>query len=159
MSHNYWLFKSEPDVFSIDDLAASPNATTYWDGVRNYQARNMLRDQISQGDWVLFYHSNANPKGVAGTARVVREGYPDHTQFEPESDYYDPKASQDKPRWFMVDIRFEEKFPHVVTLQQMRATPELGGMPLLKKGQRLSIQPVTEQQWQVIRALGQASKS
>ncbi|MGY0587354.1 MAG: EVE domain-containing protein, partial [Paraglaciecola chathamensis] len=107
----YWLFKTEPDAFSIDDLAARPNQTEHWDGIRNYQARNFLRDQVKQGDKVFIYHSSCKEVGIAGLAEVVKEAYPDHTQFDPESHYYDPKSSPENPRWVMVDVTFIEKFP------------------------------------------------
>lgn len=135
-----WLMKSEPDVYSIDDLAEERSAC--WDGVRNYRARNYMRDEMQIGDLVLFYHSNAKPPGVAGVARVCSEPYPDHTQFDRTSDYYDPKATEDKPRWHMIDIELVERFDELVPLPVLREEAALEGMPLLKKGQRLSIQPV-----------------
>ncbi|MGN6134505.1 MAG: EVE domain-containing protein [Aureliella sp.] len=149
----YWLFKSEPDVFSIDDLAKAKNRTTYWAGVRNYQARNMLRDEILVGDIVLFYHSNADPTAIVGTARVVRAGYPDFTAFDPKDEYYDPKSSPDAPRWFMVDIQFVEKFAQPLTLQFLRTVAGLKDMVLLRKGSRLSVQPVTADQYATIVSL------
>jgi predicted RNA-binding protein with PUA-like domain len=140
---HHWLMKSEPDVYSIDDLQREGQAC--WDGVRNYQARNIMRDRMQQGDLVLFYHSNAKPPGVAGVARVCREAYPDHTQFDPSSEYHDPKATGERPRWFMVDVEFVEKFPELLPLPELRDDPALEGMPLLKKGQRLSVQPVDKE--------------
>jgi predicted RNA-binding protein with PUA-like domain len=136
----YWLMKSEPDVYSIEDLEREGQAC--WDGVRNYQARNFMRDGMEVGDLVLYYHSNANPPGVAGVAKVCAEAYPDHTQFDPKSDYYDPKSKKDDPRWWMVDVCFVEKFPEVMPLPVLKNESALEGMPLLRKGQRLSVQPV-----------------
>ncbi len=149
----YWLMKSEPDTFGIDDLAARPKATEHWDGVRNYQARNMMRDQMNVGDQVLFYHSACKTPGVAGIAEVVREGYPDFTARDPESKYYDPKASEDNPRWYMVDVRFVRKLKRLIPLSELKANPQLEDMPLLKRGNRLSIMPVDPQHWQQILAM------
>lgn len=153
MGVRYWLFKSEPDVFSIDHLARSPKGTTSWNGVRNYQARNLLRDEIHVGDGVIFYHSSADPSAAVGTAEVVRAGYPDATQFDPKSEYHDPVATPDSPRWFVVDIRFKEKFPRPLPLDELRAVPALGEMVLLKRGSRLSVQPVSATEWKAILAL------
>jgi predicted RNA-binding protein with PUA-like domain len=150
----YWLLKSEPEAFSIDDLARGKNKTTRWDGVRNYQARNFLRDEIAVGDGILFYHSNADPPAVAGTARVVRAGYPDPTQFDARDGHHDPGSSQDAPRWFAVDIAFEAKLPRPVTLPELRADPALAEMVLLRKGSRLSVQPVSAAEWKRIAQLG-----
>lgn len=150
----FWLFKSEPDVFSFDDLLRAPKRTTFWEGVRNYQARNFLRDQVKKGDGVLYYHSNAEPMAVVGTARVVREGYPDPTQFDRKSTYYDEGASRDEPRWFGVDIAADKPFATPVALKTIKETPDLAGMMLVKKGARLSIQPVTDAQWRRILAMG-----
>lgn len=136
----HWLFKSEPGVFSIADLARAPGATTGWDGVRNYQARNLLRDEVQRGDLVLFYHSSAEPTGVAGVAEVVREAYPDATQFDPQSDHFDAGASRDDPRWMAVDVRLVRAFPRVVALAELKAEPSLAGMEVLRRGSRLSIQ-------------------
>jgi predicted RNA-binding protein with PUA-like domain len=151
MPHN-WLLKSEPGSYSIDDLAR--DGRTHWDGVRNYQARNFIRDEMQVGDRVLFYHSNTDPLGVAGLARVVRTAYPDPAARDPASHYYDPKATEADPRWFMVDIEFVERFPEVVPLSLLRETPELADMPLLNRS-RLSVQPVTDEQYDLIRRLGQ----
>ncbi|MHC4339068.1 MAG: EVE domain-containing protein [Planctomycetota bacterium] len=151
---NYWLFKTEPDVFSIEDLRRSPKQTTAWEGVRNYQARNLLRDEVRKGDGVLFYHSSANPRAVAGTAKVVRAAYPDVTQFDQGSKYFDSKATPDTPRWFMVDIKLDEIFASPVTLDEMRGVPKLEGMMLLKRGARLSIQPVSASEWRATVSLG-----
>jgi len=154
-ARQYWLMKSEPAVFSFDDLRTRPGSTDHWDGVRNYQARNYMR-QMTKGDLVLFYHSNCAPPGVMGTAEVVREAYPDDTAFDPKSRYYDPKSKADNPRWYMVDVEWKEAFPRMVTLSEMRSTPELAGMKLLQKGQRLSVMPVTKEEFEKVRSLGMA---
>ena len=135
----YWLMKSEPSVFSIDDLAAAKEQTTRWDGVRNYQARNLLRHDIAVGDGVLFYHSSAEPPAVAGTARVVRAGYPDPTQFDPRDGHFDRDSQRDDPRWFAVDIKFDSKFTRPVTLPELREAPALKEMVLLRRGSRPSV--------------------
>lgn len=150
MTERFWLMKSEPNTFSIDDLARAPKKTTSWEGVRNYQVRNMLRDEIKKGDRVLFYHSACETPGVVGTATVVKEGYVDHHAFDPNHHYYDPKSKSDNPRWYMVDIKFEKKLPRLVTLAELRACEPLAKMQLLKKGNRLSILPVTESEFNQI---------
>jgi predicted RNA-binding protein with PUA-like domain len=137
----HWLMKSEPDAYSIDDLASDGH--TQWDGVRNYQARNLMRDGMEIGDRVLFYHSQLKPPGVIGLAEVVKKAYPDHTSWDPDSHYFDPKSTPEAPRWFMVDIGFVEKFDRLVSIDEMREYPELQEMVLLKRS-RLSVQPVTE---------------
>ena len=147
---NYWLMKSEPETFSIDSLKQCPQKTDHWDGIRNYQVRNMIRDEMKKGDQVLFYHSNCSPPGVVGTMEIVKEAYPDFTAFDPESNYYDPKSDPDNPRWFMVDVKFKSKFKELITLQALRENPLLAEMPLLRKGNRLSITPMTKIQWQTI---------
>ncbi|WP_340678706.1 EVE domain-containing protein [Paraglaciecola sp.] len=147
---NYWLFKSEPDAFSIDDLAAKPQQTEHWDGIRNYQARNYLRDEVKQGDQVLFYHSSCKEVGIAGLVEVVKEAYPDHSQFNPESKYFDPKASPDKPRWVMVDVQFKQKFPKILSLTKIKSMPEIREIGLVKKGHRLSIMPVNENEFTIL---------
>ncbi|MGB1091046.1 MAG: EVE domain-containing protein [Oceanobacter sp.] len=147
---NYWLFKSEPDAFSIDDLAARPNQTEHWDGVRNYQARNFMRDDMEVGDRIFFYHSSCKEVGIAGLAEVAREAYPDHTQFDPNSKYHDPKASEDNLRWFMVDVRFVEKFDRVLTLKAIKDMPDITELGLVKKGSRLSIMPVTKAEFELL---------
>lgn len=147
---NFWLVKSEPDVFSIDDLANSPLQTTCWDGVRNYQARNFLRDSMKNGDKVLFYHSSTDPTGVAGWCEVVREGYPDTSAFDPNSNYFDPDSTPDKPVWIMVDIKLVEKFPRLVTLQEIKENPALKDILLIKRGNRLSVFPVKEEEFNEI---------
>jgi predicted RNA-binding protein with PUA-like domain len=150
---NYWLMKSEPEVYSIDHLArTSPGA---WDGVRNYQARNHIR-AMRVGELVLFYHSSTEPPGVAGIARVCREAYPDPTQFDLRHDHYDPKARSDDPRWFMVDVEFVEKFGGLVTLAQLKADPALEGMLATRKGMRLSVQPVSAAHFRRILRLARA---
>ncbi|WP_428264426.1 EVE domain-containing protein [Haliangium sp.] len=152
MAKRYWLMKSEPDVYSIEDLRR--DEVCHWEGVRNYQARNLLRDQIRVGDGVLFYHSNAKPPGVAGVAKVVKNGYPDHTAFDPESPYHDPKSDPDAPRWFMVDVAFVEAFPALVPLATLQQTAGLEDMVVTKKGMRLSVQPVTREEWRIVLRLG-----
>ncbi len=132
--------KSEPDVYSIHDL--EQDGSTHWDGIRNYQARNTMRDDMRVGDLVLYYHSNAKPPGVVGVAKVCKEAYPDHTQFDPDSKYFDAKSDPDNPRWLMVDIEHVRTFDELIPLDQLREDPALDGMPLLQKGQRLSVQPV-----------------
>jgi len=154
MSKNYWLFKSDPDEFSLNDLKKSKNQTTFWNGVRNYQARNFLRDEIKKNDGVLFYHSSSDPLAVVGYCEVVKEGYPDHTQFDPKSDHFDPKAKKDNPTWFMVDIRLLKEFKTPVTLDQIKANPKLKNMKLVQRGQRLSVMPVTKAEWEEILKMG-----
>jgi len=144
----YWLFKSEPSVYSIDDL--KKDKVTYWDGVRNYQARNFLRDEIKPGDKVLFYHSNSKTTGVFGIARVVKGGYPDFTAFDSNDPHYDPKSKREKPTWFMVDIRFEKKFKLPVTLEAIKSNPKLKSMKLVQRGNRLSVMPVTKEEFEEI---------
>ena len=141
---NYWLFKSEPGAFSWDDLVASENSTTMWDGIRNYQARNLMRDVAKPGDPVLFNHSQTGAPAVVGTAEVVSESYPDPTQFDPDSRYFDEKASLDSPRWFLVDIKAVRQLEREVTLRELREIEDLQDMSLLQRGNRLSIQPVRE---------------
>ena len=145
--------KSEPDAFSIQDLQKRPKKTEHWDGVRNYQARNFMRDDMKKGDLVLFYHSSCKDVGVAGIAKVVKESYPDHTQFAPKSKYFDAKASEDNPRWFMVDVKWVETFKEVIPLKLLKECKELKDMHLVKKGTRLSIQPVTEKEFKFISKL------
>lgn len=145
----YWLLKTEPDEFGIDDLAAMDQQPEPWDGIRNYQARNILRDKVAVGDQVLIYHSSCKLVGVAGTGKVVQAAYPDPDQFNPESKYYDPKAGEDNVRWYRVDVVFGEKFPQVLALKTIKAMPGLEDMVLLKQG-RLSVQPVTTKEWQQI---------
>lgn len=151
----YWLMKSEPDVFSIDDLFDTPNQSEAWDGVRNYQARNMMRDEMQLGDLVFFYHSSCKPPGIVGIAEISKTAYPDHTAWDPGSPYYDPKSSPENPRWFMVDVKFYKKYPRMITLEELKQQPELNEMPLLKRGSRLSIMPVTQHQWEIINKLAE----
>ena len=151
---SYWLFKSEPKEFSWDDLKKAKNKTTFWDGVRNYQARNFLRDDIKKGDCVLFYHSNADPLAVIGFCEVTKEGYPDHTQFDPENIHFDSKADEEKPTWFMVDIRLKKEFKVPVTIDQIKVNPRLKNMKLIQRGNRLSVMPVTKNEWDEILKMG-----
>lgn len=144
---NYWLMKSEPDAFSIDDLARRPRKTEHWDGIRNYQVRNMLRDDMQKGDEALFYHSSCKQPGVVGIMRIVKTGYPDHTAFNPESKYYDPKSNPDNPRWYMVDVQLVQKFNRVIGLDELRSQPQLADMLILRRGNRLSITPVGKKHW------------
>ncbi len=148
----YWLMKSEPDVFGIRDL--KKNKTEPWDGVRNYQARNFMRDDMKIGDGVLFYHSNAKPPGVAGIAEVCKLAYPDPTQFDKKSKYYDPKSPLDNPRWWLVDVKFLAEFSNFISLPQLREIPALSDMLVIKKGMRLSIQPVTAKDYKTVCKLG-----
>ncbi|WP_242604359.1 EVE domain-containing protein [Legionella gresilensis] len=147
---NYWLMKSEPNCFSIDDLYNSPNKTAHWDGVRNYQARNFMRDQMSIGDLVFFYHSNCDTPGIVGIAEIKSDAYPDHTAFDPSNEHFDSKSSLENPRWVMVDVTFKEKFTEVIALKQLKQHPELKDMLLLRKGNRLSIIPVSKTEWAFI---------
>lgn len=147
----YWLFKSEPMCYSIDDLARDKK--THWDGVRNYQARNMLRDEVQVGDRVFFYHSNADPPAIVGTAEVMKAGYPDHTQFDPEESHYDEKADPDNPTWYMVDIKFLQKFPGPIGREKLAGDEATKTMTVLAKGSRLSILKVTSEEWQAVHKL------
>ena len=148
----YWLMKSEPDVYSIDDLQR--DGSTSWDGVRNYQARNFMRDEMRVGDLVLFYHSNTKPPGVVGLARVCREAHPDVKAFDPNSDYYDPKSTPENPVWMLVDVEFIAKFPHPVALDQIKQEQALSGMLVIKKGMRLSVQPVDPHHFERVVEMG-----
>ena len=147
----YWLLKSEPDCYSIDDLVR--DVTTVWDGVRNYQARNFMRDDMKPGDLAFFYNSNAEPPGIAGVMEIVKSGYPDHTQFDPEEDHFDPKSSTDNPRWMMVDVKFVGKFDEPIPLAQLKRTPGLEEMMVTQRGSRLSVQPVRPEEWKIVMAL------
>ena len=155
----YWLMKSEPEVFSFDDLLAAPDRTTHWDGVRNYVARNLMREGMRVGDLVLFYHSNAEPSGVAGIAEVVREAYPDPSQFDPRSEYHDPASTREAPTWVAVDVRAVEKLPQVVTLDAMRADPALEGLETTRRGSRLSVHPVTSAHFSRIASAARSSSA
>lgn len=150
MAKQYWLMKSEPDTFSIDDLKNRPNQTEHWDGVRNYQARNMMRDQMKPNDLIFFYHSNCKIPGIVGIAEVSKSSYPDHTALDPNSKYYDPTSSRENPRWFMVDVKFKKKFKEVISLIDLKNNKDLKNMALVRKGNRLSVMPVTEQEWNSI---------
>jgi predicted RNA-binding protein with PUA-like domain len=146
----FWLIKSEPSEFSIDDLEKSKNQTTYWDGVRNYQARNFIRDEMKIGDKVLFYHSNTEPNAIVGVCEVIKEAYPDHTQFDSKHVHYNPKANKKDPTWFMIDIKLVKKFKRLVTLEEIKANPKLAKMRLVQRGNRLSIMPVTKDEYDEI---------
>ena len=146
----YWLMKSEPSVFSFEDLWMSKGRRTPWDGVRNYQARNFMRDDMQPGDGVLFYHSNADPTGVAGIAEVASESYPDATQFDPADGHFDPKSKPEQPRWQLVDIKAVRKTPRTVPLAELKAEPKLADMVLCQRGSRLSVQPVTPKEWRQV---------
>ncbi len=148
----YWLMKSEPEKFSIDHLEAA--GSTHWDGVRNYQARNMMRDEMKVGDRVLFYHSNATPPGVAGVATVCKEGYPDHTAWDADDAHFDAKTDPENPRWMMVDIAFEARMPNFLPLDQLRQNENLSDMLLLRRGQRLSVQPVEPEHFEEVLRMG-----
>ncbi len=149
--------KSEPDVYSIADLQR--DGSTCWDGVRNYQARNFMRDEMKLGDEVLFYHSNTDPMGVYGVAKVVREAYPDHTAFDPTDKHYDPKSDPAKPTWIMVDVGYVGTFRSPITLATLKQTPGLEKMAVVQRGSRLSVQPVTPEEWAVVLQLGKLSKA
>lgn len=151
---NYWLMKSEPDVFSFDDLKKRPKKTEPWNGVRNYQARNFMRDSMKIGDLILFYHSSCEIPGVAGIAKVSSDPYPDSTQFDPKSEYFDPKATKENPRWFLVDVTFHEDLKTLVSLEEIRKHKPLQEMRLLQKGNRLSILPVTKDEFLFIKKIG-----
>ncbi len=152
---SYWLVKSEPNSYSFSDLQGEDDGPAEWDGVRNYQARNTMRDDMKVGDGVLFYHSNVKPMAVVGTATVVREGYPDDTAWDPSSEHPDPKSTPDKPIWYMVDIKAESEFARAVTLEEIKQTPGLEKMALVNRS-RLSVQPVRPEEWRIIVALGSA---
>ena len=147
---HYWLLKTEPTTFSYDDLWKATKRTTTWDGVRNFQARNMLRDGMKEGDLVFIYHSSTDPTGIVGIAEVVKGGYPDPTAFDPKDSHFDPKSKKDSPSWYVVDVKAVEKFPSIVTLERLRQMKGLEGMVLLRKGSRLSVQPVSPGEWNVI---------
>jgi predicted RNA-binding protein with PUA-like domain len=149
----FWLMKSEPDAFSIDDLRRAEGQTTCWDGVRNYQARNLLRDDFAVGDGVLFYHSSANPPGIAGEAVVVRGGYPDFTAFDSNDHHYDPKSDPKDPAWYMVDVRFVRACRLLITLDRLKTIPALRSMMVVRRGMRLSVHPVMAGEWKVVMAL------
>jgi predicted RNA-binding protein with PUA-like domain len=153
----YWLFKSEPESFSFDDLWNKPDHTTHWDGVRNFQARNYMRDEMKKGDLAFFYHSGAEP-GIVGIAEILREGYPDHTAVDPKDPHYDPRSKGDESSWSMVDVRAIERFPRPIPLAELRTKPELQGMPLMQKGNRLSVQKVGAAEWNAVVALSKQTR-
>ena len=152
---NHWLFKSEPDTFGIDALAKAPEQTSAWDGVRNYQARNMLRDSIKKGDLAFFYHSSCDVPGIAGIVSITRDGYPDVTAFDPKHHHYDADSKQDSPRWYVVDVKLVRKFKRVITLDELRvhADKKLKDFVLLRRGNRLSVMPVSNKDWDFILTL------
>ena len=150
---NYWLMKSEPDTFSIDDLYNKPGQTEHWDGVRNYQARNMMRDDMKLGDQVFFYHSNCDMPGIVGIMEIVKEGYPDFSAFDPDDIHFDPKSDPANPRWIMVDVRHVKTLSGVISLKELRTYPELAELALVRRGNRLSIMPVSETEWDFILGL------
>ena len=152
----YWLLKTEPGAYSIQNLAKEPKQTTHWDGVRNYQARNLMRDEMKMGDGVLFYHSNADPPAVVGTAVICRESYPDFTSWDKKDKHYDPKSTQEEPRWFMVDIKLDQVFTKPIALETLRDVKSLKEMELLRKGSRLSVQPVRKKEFDAIVKLAKA---
>jgi predicted RNA-binding protein with PUA-like domain len=149
----YWLMKSEPSVFGIDDLKAKPQRTSFWDGVRNYQARNFMRDGMKKGDKVFFYHSSCPEPGIVGIASVAREAYPDATAFDRKSPYYDAKSDPEKPIWIGVDVKFVRQFKRVISLEELKQEPRLDGFTLLRRGNRLSVMPVSEEHWNVVLGL------
>ncbi len=154
---NYWLMKSEPETYSIDDLANEPNQTDHWDGIRNYQVRNFFRDAMNIGDMAFFYHSNCKVPGIVGTMRIASKAYTDHTAFDPGEHYYDPKSDPDNPRWLMVDVQLVSKFERIVSLAEMRSSPDLSGMKVLQKGNRLSVTQVSPEEWDHIVRLSESS--
>lgn len=152
MAKKYWLFKSEPNAYSIIDM--QKDKITYWDGVRNYQARNFIRDEMKKGDKVLFYHSNAKPNAVVGICEIIKEAYPDFTAFDPDNKHFDPKSKTDEPAWFMVDIKFLKKFTDAVTLEEIKVTPKLNKMRLVQRGNRLSVFPIEKIEFETIEKMG-----
>lgn len=153
----YWLLKTEPEVYSIDDLQRDGH--TFWDGVRNYQARNFIRDDMKVGDLALIYHSNADPLGVAGIAKIRRNAYPDFTAWDPKDPHFDPKSTEENPVWFMVDVEFIGKFRHLVTLAELKSQPELADMMVCKPGMRLSVQPVESEHFSLVKKLGKGLRT
>ena len=149
----HWLMKTEPGEFGIDDLASRPNQTEPWDGVRNYQARNMIRDEMKTDDWVFIYHSNCEMPAIVGIARIAREAYPDPTAFDPQHKHFDPSSHVDNPRWYMVDVQFVRKLTRPIALAELKGKPELSGLALVRKGNRLSVMPVDEAMWDFILSL------
>jgi len=149
----YWLMKSEPDEFSISDLKNRPGKKEPWNGIRNYQARNYIRDQMQAGDLAFFYHSNCNPPGIAGIMEIVATARPDLSALDKRSQYYDAKSSTENPRWFLVDVKYKQQFAHIITLDELRQHSALKDMKLLQKGNRLSVMPVTKKEWDYILGL------
>lgn len=158
MSKNYWLLKSEPQTFSIDDLIRSPRQSSKWDGVRNYKARNYIRDGMKVNDFCFFYHSSCKEPAIAGIVEVTKAANIDETAFDPKSDYYDPQSTPEHPRWYQVTVSFRQKFDQPITLKSLRENPKLHGMTLLKKGNRLSVMPLTRQEWQSILDMNKTSR-
>ena len=155
---NYWLIKSEPDAFSVDDLKNAPGKKDHWDGIRNYQARNFIRDDMKIGDLAFFYHSNCKPPGIVGICEVVSEAYPDHTAFDPTEKYFDPKSDPENPRWLMVDVKYRRKTRRMISLEEIKQHADrLDGLPLIRRGNRLSIMPVSKDHWEFILELEQAN--
>lgn len=152
---HYWLFKSEPNTFSIEDLAQKPAKTAYWDGVRNYQVRNLLRDIIKPSDLAFFYHSSCPSPGIVGIMEIITAGYPDFTSWDPKSKGFDPKSTADNPRWYMVDVRFRQKFKSIITLESLKKHCQLKKMIVIRPGNRLSITSVTPEEWEIINNLAQ----
>lgn len=155
----YWLMKSEPGEFSIDDLEQRPGQTEHWDGVRNYQARNMIRDDMRIGDQVFFYHSNCNVPGIVGLARIAGAAYPDPTAFDPDNKHFDPTSQPDNPRWYVVDVQFVRKLKRTITLEELKGKKELEGFALVRRGNRLSVMPVEKEAWEFILSLEDKSSS
>ncbi len=151
----FWLMKSEPGEFSIDDLKQRPKKTEPWDGVRNYQARNMMRDEMKKGDLAFFYHSNCDEPGIVGIMQIVREGYPDPTAFDPKDKHFDPKSDPENPRWFHVDVKFKQKFSRTISLAELKQQKKLQDMKLLQRGNRLSVMPVSQTEWNYILKLAE----
>jgi predicted RNA-binding protein with PUA-like domain len=147
---NYWLMKTEPDCFGLEHLKAKPKRTEHWDGVRNYQARNFLRDGMQKGDLAFLYHSSCPEPGIAGIVSIARAAYPDHTAWDPDNEHFDPKSSPANPIWYMVDVKLERGFKHLLPLTAIKANPALKDMRLVQRGNRLSILPVTEKEWKII---------
>ena len=146
----YWLMKTEPDCFGLEHLKAQPKRTEHWDGVRNYQARNFMRDGMRKGDLAFFYHSSCPEPGIAGIVKVARAAYPDHTAWDPDNEHFDPKSSPANPIWVMVDVKLEREFKNPIPLSVIKANPALKAMPLVQRGTRLSVLPVTEKEWKAI---------
>jgi len=155
----YWLMKTEPTVFSFEDLKKRLRSTDHWEGVRNYQARNYMKDEMKKGDKVLFYHSNCEEPGVVGIAEITREAYPDHFSWDGRSRYYDPKSTPENPRWFMVNVTWKKAFRRTITLKDLKADPKLKGMKVLQKGQRLSVMPVTREEFEIVSVMGMREES